>query len=80
VVADLSIPAMVLATLALIILINASQLTMIGVDLAMSGRAAALFHSLNTWLSHNNRRIAGFVGLVGAFLSWDGIRNLGIFG
>jgi hypothetical protein len=79
-VADLTIFSMVFAALVLIGMLNAPQLVMIGIDLAVPGRATALFQSLNTWLSQNNQRIAAVIGLTGAFLFWNGIRSLVFLG
>ena len=44
--AELSIPLTILSTLILIIMINASQLIIIGMDLALSGRTEVFFHSI----------------------------------
>lgn len=80
IVAELSIPFTVLATLILIIMINASQLIILGVDWALSNRANAFFQTVDAWLAQNNRRIAAFIGLIGAFLLWDGISSLRVLG
>ena len=80
IVAELSISTTILATLILIIMINASQLTIIGLNLALSDRVNASFRSIDTWLTQNNRRIAAGLSLIGIYLLWDGISGLGIFG
>jgi hypothetical protein len=80
IVTETSVLNTVLATLILILMINASQLIIIGLDLALSTRAEAFFQSVEAWLTHNNRRVAAFISLIGIFLLWDGIRGLGIFG
>ncbi len=77
IVAELSIANMVLATLILIVMINASQLILIGVYLTLSDQADTLLHSLDAWLNQNNRRIAAIISLIGVFLVWDGISGLG---
>jgi len=77
--AELSMPNTVLATLILIALINASQLILIGVYLALSDRADTLFQTIDAWLNRNNRRIAAIISLIGVFLLWDGISGLGKF-
>jgi len=77
--AELSMPNTVLATLILIILINASQLILIGVYLVLSNRADSLFQTINVWLKQNNRRIAVIISLIGVYLLWDGINGLGVF-
>jgi len=77
--AELSMPNTVLATLILIILINASQLILIGVYLVLSDRADSLFQTINVWLKQNNRRIAVIISLIGVYLLWDGINGLGVF-
>jgi hypothetical protein len=78
--AGLSIASMVLATVILIIMINASQLILIGVYLTMSNRIDTLFHSIEVWLNQNNRWIAGVISLIGVFLLWEGISGLEFFG
>jgi len=78
IIAELSITSSILATLILIVMINASQLILIGIYLALSDRANAYFLSIGAWLHQNNRRIAAIVGLIGVFLLWDGINGLGI--
>jgi len=70
--AELSTPNTILATLILIALINASQLVLIGVYLILSDRADTLFQTIDAWLKQNNRR-------VGVYLLWDGINGLGVF-
>jgi len=77
--AELSIPNTVLATLILIALINASQLILIGIYLALSDRADTLFQTIDAWLKQNNRRIAAIISLIGVYLLWDGINGLGVF-
>jgi len=77
--AGLSIPSTVLATLILIALINASQLILIGVYLALSNQADTLFQTIDAWLKQNNRRIAAIISFIGIFLLWDGISGLGVF-
>lgn len=77
--AELSLPNTVSATLVLIALINASQLILIGVYLALSDRADTLFQTIDAWLKQNNRRIAAIISLIGIYLLWDGINELGIF-
>jgi len=79
VIAGLSITNMLLATLILIVMINASQLILIGVCLALSDRADAFFQSIDVWINQNNRRIATIISLIGVFLFWDGISELGKF-
>lgn len=79
IIAGLSISYEVLATLILIVMINASQLILIGVYLTLSDRADALFQSIDVWLNQNNRRIAAIISIIGVFLVWDGISGLGIF-
>ena len=73
IIAELSIANMVLATFILIVLINASQLVLIGVYLTLSDRADTLFQTIDAWLKQNNRRIATIISLIGVFLIWDGI-------
>jgi len=80
IVTGLSISYEVLATLILIVVINASQLILIGVYLALSDRADALFQSIDAWLDKNNRWIAAIISLIGVFLLWDGINGLEVFG
>jgi len=77
--AELSITSSVLATLILILIINASQLILIGVYLTLSDRADALLQTIEAWLKQNNRRIAAIISLIGVFLLWDGINGLGVF-
>jgi len=77
--AELSMPNTVLATLILIILINASQLILIGVYLVLYDRADTRFQTMDVWLKQNNRRIAVMISLRGAYLLWDGINGLGVF-
>ena len=77
--AELSIPNTVLATMILIALVNASQLILIGVYLALSDRADSLFQTIDVWLKRNNRRIAAIISLIGVYLLWDGINGLGVF-
>jgi len=77
--AELSIPNTVLATLILIALINTSQLILISVYLALSDRADTLFQAIDAWLKKNNRRIAAIISLIGIFLLWDGFNGLGAF-
>ena len=77
IIAELSTTNTVLATLILIVLINASQLALIGVYLALSVQADAFFQSIDAWINRNNRRIAIIISLVGVFLLWDGLNGLG---
>jgi len=79
IIAELSITSSVLATLILILMINASQLILIGVYLTLSDRADAFFRSIDAWLNLNNRWIAAIFSLIGVFLLWDGINGLGVF-
>jgi len=79
IIAELSITSSVLTTLILILMINASQLTLIGVYLAVSDRADTLFQTIDVWLKQNNRRIAAVISLIGVYLLWDGINGLGVF-
>ena len=76
IIAEFSIVNMLLATLILIVMINASQLILIGVYLTLTDRADMLFDSFDAWLNQNNRRIAAIISLVGVFLLWDGINML----
>jgi len=76
IITELSIVNMLLATLILIIMINASQLILIGAYLTLTDRADTLFDSFDAWLNQNNRRIAAIISLVGVFLLWDGINML----
>ena len=80
VVAGLSTLGSIIAAMILILMINASQLILIGVYMAAADRADALIRSAENWLTQNNRRVAAVIGLVGAFLLWDGINGLGLFG
>jgi len=77
--AELSIPNTVLATLILIALINAPQLILIGIYPALSDRADTHFKTIDAWLKQNNRRIAAIISLIGVYLLWDGINKLGVF-
>jgi hypothetical protein len=77
IIAELSTTNTMLATLILIVLINASQLALIGVYLALSVQADAFFQSIDAWINQNNRRIATIISLVGVFLLWDGLNGLG---
>lgn len=77
--ANLSIANTVLTTLILIVMINASQLILIGVYLALSDRADTFFQSIDTWIDQNNHQIATIISLVGVFLLWNGISELSGF-
>ena len=76
VIAELSIIKMLLSTLILIVMINASQLILIGVYLFISDRADRVLQSIDAWITRNNRRVAAIVSLIGIFLLWDGITSL----
>lgn len=76
IIANLSIANMALATLILIVMINASQLILIGLYLSLSDQADTFFRSLGVWINQNSRRIAAMVSLIGIFLLWDGIIGL----
>ena len=78
--AERSISFTVLAILILIVMINASQLIVIGIDWAFSGRTEVFFHSIEAWLTQNNRRIAALLGIIGIYLIWNGISSMGVFG
>ena len=77
VIAELSVIKMLLSTLILIVMINASQLILIGVYLFISDRADRVLQSIDAWINQNNRRIATIISLVGVFLLWDGLNGLG---
>ena len=77
--ANLSITNTVLTTLILIVMINASQLILIGVYLALSDRADTFFQSIDTWIDQNNHQIAAIISLIGVFLLWNGISELRAF-
>jgi threonine/homoserine/homoserine lactone efflux protein len=76
VIAELSIIKMLLSTLMLIVMINASQLILIGVYLFISDRADRVLQSIDAWINRNNHRVAAIVSLIGIFLLWDGISSL----
>ena len=76
VIAELSIIKMLLSTLILIVMINASQLILIGVYLFISDRADRVLQSIDAWITRNNRRVAAIVSLIGILLLWDGITSL----
>ena len=77
--ANLSIANTVLTTLILIVMINASQLILIGVYLVLSDRADTFFKSINIWIEQNNHQIAAIISLIGVFLLWNGISELSGF-
>jgi hypothetical protein len=79
-VAGLTIMGSLIAATILILMINASQLILIGVYMAAADRADALIRSAEIWLIQNNRRVAAVIGLVGVFLLWDGVNGLGVIG
>lgn len=79
IIADLSIVNRVLATIMLIVIINVSQLILIGIYLTLGDQADMLVHSFDVWLNQNNRRISALIGLIGVFLLWDGITGLVFF-
>ena len=66
-IAELSMLQTVLASLILIVMINLSQLALIGGALAYSNQANMVFQSIDAWLTQNNRRIAAIICLVGIF-------------
>ncbi len=78
-VAELPILGSIIAALILTLMINASQVLLIGVYVAIPDRADALFQSIETWLTQNNRGVAAVIGLIGVFLLWDGLNGLGFF-
>ena len=73
---ELSIIKMLLSTLILIVMINASQLILIGVYLFFSDRADMILQSIDAWINRNNRWVVAIVSLIGIFLLWDGITSL----
>ena len=79
-VAELSITFTIFSAMILILMINASQLLLIAVYLALSDRAEAFIQSIDIWLTQHNRRVALIIGLIGIFLLWDGVSSWGIFG
>ena len=79
IIAGLSIASIALATLILIVMINASQLILICMYLVLTDRADSLLHSIDVWLNQNNRRVAAVISLIGVYLLWDGINAMGIF-
>ena len=78
VVSELSILWMVLTTVILILMINASQLFLLGIYLILSDRADVFIRTMEAWLVHNNHRVALIIGLIGVFFLWDGISGLDI--
>lgn len=78
--AGLPILGSIIAALILILMLNAFQIILIGIDMAIPDHAGVLFRSAETWLSQNSRRFAIIIGLIGALLLWEGIRGLGVFG
>ena len=79
-VAGLPFLGSIIAGLILILMINAAQLILIGVYMGASDRADALFQSVDTWLSQHNRWVAAVIGLIGVFLLWGGLTELGVLG
>jgi hypothetical protein len=80
VVSELSLSLVVLTTVILILMINASQLFLIGIYMVLRDRADAFIQSVEAWLVHNNNRIALIIGFIGFYLLWDGLSELGILG
>lgn len=73
---ELSITMVILSTLILILMINASQLLLIGIYLALTNQAEAFIQSMETWLANHGHKVAVIIGLIGLFLVWDGINGL----
>ena len=75
--ASLSLSLTIISTLILILMINASQLLLIGAYMAFSDQADNIFQSFDHWLSQNSRILAIVVGLIGIYFLLDSISGLG---
>jgi len=80
IIAELSTAATIVAAGVLVIMINASQLILIGIYLVLSDRADTFIKTIDIWLTQNTRWVAAGIGLVGIFLLGDGLRTLGVWG